>query len=49
LGLPGALLLFYYMLRDFNNLYIPYLIVILILPALASNLASKARNKPDKA
>lgn len=49
LGLPGALLLFYYMLKDFNILYVPYLLLIIILPALASNLASKARNKPDKA
>lgn len=49
LGLPGALLLFYYMLRDFNILYVPYLLVILILPSLASNLVSKARNTVNKA
>ncbi|MGI6734511.1 MAG: DUF6954 family protein [Anaerovoracaceae bacterium] len=49
LGLPGALLLLYYMLNDFNVLYVPYFLVILILPALASNLASKARSNTNKA
>mgnify|MGYP000935005812 CR=1 FL=1 len=48
LGIPGALLLFYYMLGEFNILHIPYLLVILILPSLASNLVSKARNNTNK-
>jgi len=45
LGLPGAILLLYYMVKEFNILYIPYFLAILILPGLISNLTSKARRK----
>jgi len=46
IGLPGAILLLFYMFKEFNVLYIPYLAAVLILPSLVSNLTSKARRKP---
>ncbi len=46
-GLPGAILLVYYTIKEFHVLYVPYLAAVLILPSLVSNLTSKARRKPS--
>ncbi len=48
LALPGAVLLLYYTIKEFNILHIPYILIILILPVLASSLTSKLSNKPIK-